>query len=52
MSATAGFEAIGPDLQIAGTEIIDATDMIVMPGFVDTHHHMWARSDAISSGTV
>jgi 5-methylthioadenosine/S-adenosylhomocysteine deaminase len=35
-------EAIGPDLQVAGAEIIDAADMIVMPGFVDTHHHMWS----------
>ena len=35
-------EAIGPDLQVAGAEIIDATDMIVMPGLVDTHHHMWS----------
>ena len=35
-------EAIAPDLQVAGAEIIDAADMIVMPGFVDTHHHMWS----------
>jgi len=35
-------EAIGPDLTAAGAEIIDATDMIVMPGFVETHHHMWS----------
>src|ERR1043165_3530534 len=35
-------EAIGPALAVAGGEIIDATDMIVMPGFVQTHHHMWS----------
>jgi cytosine/adenosine deaminase-related metal-dependent hydrolase len=35
-------EAIGPDLTAAGAATIDATDMIVMPGFVETHHHMWS----------
>jgi 5-methylthioadenosine/S-adenosylhomocysteine deaminase len=35
-------EAIGPDLAAPGAETIDAADMIVMPGFVDTHYHMWS----------
>ncbi|KAK5686879.1 hypothetical protein LTR17_026763 [Elasticomyces elasticus] len=25
----------------AGTEIIDCTDKLISPGFVDTHHHVW-----------
>lgn len=32
---------VGPDLEAAGAEVIDASNMIVMPGFVDTHRHIW-----------
>ena len=32
---------IGKNLEVAGTEIIDARNMIIMPGFVDCHRHMW-----------
>jgi 5-methylthioadenosine/S-adenosylhomocysteine deaminase len=34
--------AVGPNLPVAvGAEVIDASNMIVMPGFVDTHRHIW-----------
>ncbi|WP_326836217.1 amidohydrolase family protein [Amycolatopsis rhabdoformis] len=34
--------AVGPELAVPeGTEEIDATDGIVMPGMIDTHRHMW-----------
>jgi 5-methylthioadenosine/S-adenosylhomocysteine deaminase len=32
---------VGRGLEVSGTEEIDATGMIVMPGFVDTHRHTW-----------
>jgi len=32
---------MGRDISPDGAEIIDAGDMIVMPGFVDCHRHMW-----------
>jgi cytosine/adenosine deaminase-related metal-dependent hydrolase len=34
-------DAVGPELDSRGLEVIDATDTIVMPGFVDTHRHTW-----------
>ncbi|MGA7269452.1 MAG: amidohydrolase family protein, partial [Acidimicrobiia bacterium] len=33
--------AVGPNLANGEAEVIDASGMIVMPGFVDTHRHIW-----------
>jgi 5-methylthioadenosine/S-adenosylhomocysteine deaminase len=32
---------VGRDLEVGDAEEVDATGMIVMPGFVDTHRHTW-----------
>jgi 5-methylthioadenosine/S-adenosylhomocysteine deaminase len=33
--------AVGPNLAAASATVIDAAGMIVMPGFIDTHHHQY-----------
>src|SRR6204780_2811384 len=33
--------AIGPELDPAGAQVIDALDTILVPGFVDCHRHSW-----------
>lgn len=34
-------EEIGHDIDAPGAETIDASDSIVFPGFVNSHHHTW-----------
>jgi 5-methylthioadenosine/S-adenosylhomocysteine deaminase len=33
--------AVGPNLQAGNAAVIDAAGRIVMPGFIDTHHHQF-----------
>jgi hypothetical protein len=33
--------AIGPNLSASGARVIDAANMILIPGFVDCHRHSW-----------
>jgi cytosine/adenosine deaminase-related metal-dependent hydrolase len=34
--------AVGQNLREVGAHVVDASNMICMPGFVDTHRHTWA----------
>jgi cytosine/adenosine deaminase-related metal-dependent hydrolase len=53
---------VGPGLRARDAEVVDASEAIVMPGFVDTHRHVWkslfrnlgvgADGSAIVSSTV
>jgi cytosine/adenosine deaminase-related metal-dependent hydrolase len=36
--------AVGRNLDVPGAQAIDARDMIVLPGFVETHWHLWCTA--------
>jgi 5-methylthioadenosine/S-adenosylhomocysteine deaminase len=33
--------AVGSNLSASGAEVLDGSDMIVLPGFIETHWHTW-----------
>lgn len=37
--------AVGKNLSVGGAEVIDATGMILMPGMIDGHRHVWGGID-------
>ena len=33
--------AVGPNIDAGGADVVEAGGMIIMPGFIDTHHHQF-----------
>ena len=44
--------AVGKALKASGATVLDASRMIVMPGFVDTHWHMWTTYLRCMAGDI
>ena len=44
--------AVGPNLHAGGADEIDARGRIVMPGFIDTHHHQLDGDAKLHSPTA
>src|SRR5688572_438136 len=46
--------AVGPALNAPAATVVDASNTIVMPGFIDTHRHMWqgAIRNSLPNGLI
>ena len=44
--------AVGQTLEAPSAEVVDGKGMICMPGFIDTHFHLWNSSCVPSSGSI
>jgi hypothetical protein len=49
MDPDVGDFVVGPNLRASGAAVIDARGRIVMPGFVDTHHHQFETAPCAAS---
>ncbi len=46
--------AVGAEIAVDGTEIVDGSGFVVIPGFVDAHMHTWqtALRGAVAGSTL